>query len=100
MSKQTYTLYKLSDGKFTYVGMTTQSLASRLRQHKLDAKTESCSISSRLCQKEPPKDLKALHRRMRDHAGKFRIHKLKEVTGTYQKARREELNLKSNLASL
>ena len=99
-AKHTYTIYKLSDGNDRYVGMTTQSLSTRLRQHKLDAKTESCTISAKLCQKEPPRDLKALHRRLRDHPAKFRMVSIKTVTGTYTQAHREELRLKRIHATL
>ena len=84
----------------TDVGMTTQALSTRLRQHKLDAKSEKCVISPKLCQKEPPRDLKALHRRLRDHPARFRMVSLKTVTGTYTQAHREELKLKSKHATL
>ena len=98
--QSTYTIYKLSDGNDSYVGMTTQALSTRLRQHKLDAKTESCTISAKLCQKEPPRDVKALHRRLRDHPAKFRMLKLKQMTGTYAQVHREEIKLKSRHATL
>ena len=98
--QNTYTIYKLTDGNDSYVGMTTQSLSTRLRKHKLDAKTESCTISPQLCQKEPPRDLKALHRRIRDHPAKFRMLKLKQMTGTYAQVKREESRLKSKHATL
>ncbi len=97
---KTYTIYKLSNGKDVYVGMTTQALSTRLRQHKHDAKNEKCSISSRLCQKTPPADLKALHRRLRDHGARFRMEALKSVQGSYQQAHREEAKLKSKHATL
>ena len=98
--QSTYTIYKLSDGNDSYVGMTTQALSTRLRQHKLDAKTESCTISAKLCQKEPPRDVKALHRRLRDHPAKFRMLKLKQMTGTYTQVHREEMKLKNRHATL
>ena len=98
--QQTFTIYKLSDGNDSYVGMTTQALSSRLRQHKHDAKNESCTVTPKLCQKEPPRDLKALYRRMRDHPSKFRMQKLKQMTATYTQAHREELKLKSRHATL
>lgn len=99
-NKKTYTIYQLSDGRFKYVGLTTQGLGARLRQHKHDAKAETCSVTAKLCQKDVPKDLKALHRRLRDHGANFQITKLKELTGTYQQAHREELKLKKKHATL
>jgi hypothetical protein len=98
--QHTYTIYKLSDGNDSYVGMTTQALSTRLRQHKHDAKNESCTVSAKLCQKEPPRDLKALYRRLRDHPARFRMLKLKQMKGTYSEAHREELRLKSKHATL
>ena len=38
--KKSYTLYKISGNNFVYVGMTTQPLSTRFRQHKFDAKNE------------------------------------------------------------
>ena len=35
--KKAFTIYKISGNGFTYVGMTTQALSTRFRQHKLDA---------------------------------------------------------------
>ena len=99
-AKKSYTIYKISGTGFTYVGITTQNLSSRFRQHKLDAKTEKCSVTSKLCKKEPPKDLKALHRRLRDASTKYRITKIKEVSGTYASAHAEELKVKKSMASV
>ncbi len=96
-----YVIYKVSNSKnFTYVGMTTQSLASRFRQHKTDAANEKCSITNRLCKKQPPADLKALHRRLRDNSTHFVIAKIKQVEGTYAQAHREELKLKKRLSTV
>ena len=101
MKMKSYVIYKVSNGSnFTYVGMTTQPLATRYRQHKADALNEKCSISSRLCQKQPPKDLKALHRRLRDNAANFSINKIKEVKGSYAQAKSEELKVKRRLSSV
>ena len=102
-AKSTYIIYKLTDGRDTYVGMTTQPLSSRLRQHKQDAKLgdKSCAITAKLCKKTMPKDLRALHRRMRDHGGKFSISALKTITSaTYSQAHSEELKLKSKHSTL
>ena len=95
-----YLVYKISGNKFVYVGMTTQALNTRFRQHKMDAKSEKCNITSKLCQKNPPADLKALHRRLRDDSTKYRIEKLKEVRGSYGTAHEEELKLKKRLATV
>lgn len=96
---KSYVIYKVTNGSnFNYVGMTTQPLGTRYRQHKADALNEKCSISRRLCQKQPPKDLKALHRRLRDDASKFSIVKIKEVKGTYAQAKSEEVKLKRRLS--
>ena len=97
---KSYTLYKISGNKFVYVGLTTLALGTRFRQHKLDAKTEKCTITSKLCKKTPPSDLKALHRRLRDDSTKYRIEKIKTVTGTYKAAHTEELKLKSQLSTV
>ena len=101
-SKSTYIIYRLTDGGDTYVGMTTQNLSTRLRQHKRDAKLDgSCAITEKLCKKQLPKDLKALHRRLRDHQEKFRIAALKTMQNvTYRQAHAEELKLKSKHSNL
>ena len=97
---KSFTLYKISGNGFVYVGMTTQALSTRFRQHKHDAKTEKCSVTSKLCQKNPPSDLKALHRRLRDNSAKYRIEKLKQVKGSYSAVHAEEQRLKSQLATV
>jgi len=97
----TFTIYKLTDGTSIYIGITTQALSTRLRQHKQDAKLDgSCAITAKLCQKKAPKDLKALHRRLRDHAERFRISALKTMDATYMQAQREELKLKTKYSNL
>jgi len=98
--KKAYTIYKISGNGFTYVGMTTQALSTRFRQHKVDAKSDACKISPKLCKKEPPKDLKALHRRLRDDSTKYRITKIKDVSGTYMMAHNEELKLKKGMSTV
>ena len=98
--KKSFTIYKITGNGFVYVGMTSQTLSTRFRQHKHDAKTEKCSISPKLCQKTPPPDLKALHRRLRDDSSKFRIEKIKTVAGSYWAAHSEELKVKSRLATV
>ena len=68
---------------------------------KLDG--ESCAITAKLCKKKLPKDVKALHRRLRDHGDKFRIAALKTMeNATYRQAHAEEKKMKakhSNLAA-
>ena len=95
-----YIIYKMTNGNDTYVGMTTQSLAARLNQHKKDAGAETCSITSKLCKKKLPTDLKALYRRLRDHPTKFSIHKLNELTASYSVARKEEMSMKAKHSTL
>ncbi len=99
-SDKTYTIYKITGNGFTYVGLTSQALSTRFRQHKLDAKTDDCKISPKLCKKEPPKDLKALHRRLRDDSAKYRIEKIKQVNGSYTTAHKEELKIKGHMATV
>jgi hypothetical protein len=98
--QKSYIIYKITNGKDVYVGMTTQSLAARLQQHKKDAGTDACSITNKLCKKKIPPDLKALHRRLRDHPQKFSIHKIKEMTSTYNIAHKEELALKAKHSNI
>jgi len=98
--KKSYTLYKISGNNFVYVGMTTQHLSTRFRQHKFDAKNEKCSVTSRLCKKSPPSDLKALHRRLRDNSAKYTIEKIKSISGSYNVVHAEELKLKSKLSTV
>jgi len=53
--KVTFTIYRLTDATSTYIGITTQALSTRLRQHKQDAKLDgSCAITAKLCQKKFP----------------------------------------------
>ena len=100
VQKKTFLIYKISGNGFTYVGMTTQALSTRFRSHKADAKSEKCNITAKLCQKTPPKDLKALHRRLRDDSTKYKIEKVKEISGAYKQAHAEELKIKGKLASV
>ena len=99
--KSAFTIYKITDGTLIYIGITTQALSSRLRQHKQDAKLDgSCAITAKLCQKKAPKDLKALHRRLRDHSERFTISALKTMEATYAQAHQEELKLKAKYSNL
>ena len=99
--KSAFTIYKLTDNTSIYIGITTQALSTRLRQHKQDAKLDgSCAITAKLCQKKAPKDLKALHRRLRDHPERFTISALKTMEATYAQAHREELTLKAKYSNL
>ena len=41
----------MSNGSYKYIGMTTQNLQKRFAQHKADARSGSCSLSNKLCQK-------------------------------------------------
>ena len=98
--QKSFIIYKITNGKDVYVGMTTQSLSARLQQHKKDAGAGTCSVTNKLCKKKIPTDLKALHRRLRDHPEKFSIHKLKEMSTTYTNAHKEELAFKAKHSSL
>ena len=93
----TYTIYKITDGQLTYVGMTVQPLKQRLNQHIMDAKTNGCSISKNLCQRKKPPDLKAFHFKLKANPTSFNISKIKSVTGTYEVAHKEELKVKTKL---
>jgi len=93
----TYLIYKVTNGKHTYIGMTTQTLSARLQQHKRDAKSNGCSLTAKLCQKKKPADLDSFHRALRKDES-FSISKLKSVTGTYATAHREENAMKRKFA--
>ena len=90
----TFTIYKISDGSHSYIGMTTQNLQKRFAQHKADARSGSCSLTSKLCQKTKPPDLKALHTKLKKNPNEFSIKRIKTVTGTYPEAHKVELSLK------
>jgi predicted GIY-YIG superfamily endonuclease len=94
-----YTIYQISNGKDTYVGMTTQSLSARFSQHKKDAKTQKCSVSSKLCQKEKPKDLQAFHKALRENPTSFTISRIKDITGTYEEVHKAETAMKNKYAT-
>ena len=85
----TYTIYKITDGQLTYVGMTVQPLKQRLNQHITAAKTNGCSISKNICQRKKPPDLKAFHFKLKANPTSFNISKIKSVTGTYEVAHKE-----------
>ena len=89
-----FTIYSISNGSFKYVGMTTQNLQKRFAQHKADARSGSCSLTSKLCQKTKPPDLKALHTKLKKTPNEFTIKRLKTVTGSYHAAHKIELSLK------
>ena len=89
-----FTIYSISNGSFKYVGMTTQNLQKRFAQHKADARSGSCSLTSKLCQRKKPPDLKALHTKLKKSPDAFSIRRLKTVTGTYPEAHKVELSLK------
>ena len=89
-----FTIYSISNGSFKYIGMTTQNLQKRFAQHKADARSGSCSLTSKLCQKTKPPDLKALHTKLKKNPNEFTIKRLKTVTGTYHAAHKIELSLK------
>ena len=89
-----FTIYSISNGSFKYIGMTTQNLQKRFAQHKADARSGSCSLTSKLCQRKKPPDLKALHTRLKKTPDAFSIRRLKTVTGTYSEAHKVELSLK------
>ena len=89
-----YLIYKITNGKFNYVGMTTQSLSARMAQHKndakIDAKTKKCSITPKLCKKQPPGDLGRLYSMLAKDPSSFLISKIDEVNGTYTDAKQVE----------
>ena len=91
-----YTIYAINNSKTVYVGMTTQTLSKRFAQHKTDAKSGGCSITSNLCQKKKPADLQAFHTKLKKAPNAFTIRKVKTVAGTYAEAHREELKVKRN----
>jgi len=92
----TFTIYKItmSNGSYTYTGMTTQNLQKRFAQHKADARSGSCSLTSKLCQRKKPPDLKALHTKLKRNPNAFTIKPLRTVIGTYQEAHKVEMSLK------
>ena len=92
-----YTIYKITNvnsNSVVYIGMTLQPLAKRLSQHISDAKSNSCSITSKLCQKKPPADLQRLHKLLKMNPKIYKISKIKNITGTYIQAHNEEIKLK------
>ena len=92
----TYTIYSItmSNGSYKYIGMTTQNLQKRLAQHKADAKSGSCSLSTKLCQRRKPRDLQVLHTKLKKNPNAFTIKALRTVTGSYQEAHKIEMSLK------
>ena len=89
-----FTIYSISNGSYKYVGMTTQNLQKRFAQHKADARSGSCSLTSKLCQRKKPPDLKALHTKLKKNPNEFSIKPLKTVIGTYHEAHKIEMGLK------
>ena len=92
----TYTIYSISNSAtaYKYIGMTTQNLQKRLAQHKADARSGSCSLSNKLCQKRKPRDLNILHTKLKKNPNAFTIKPLRTVTGSYQEAHKVEMSLK------
>ena len=92
----TYTIYSItmSNGSYKYVGMTTQNLQKRLAQHKADARSGSCSLTNKLCQKKKPRDLQVLHTKLKRNPNAFTIKPLRTISGTYQEAHKVEMSLK------
>ena len=89
-----FTIYSIFNGSYKYVGMTTQNLQKRFAQHKADARSGSCSLTSKLCQRKKPPDLKALHTKLKRNPNAFSIKPLRTVIGTYQEAHKVEMSLK------
>ena len=89
-----FTIYSISNGSYKYVGMTTQNLQKRFAQHKADARSGSCSLTSKLCQRKKPPDLKALHTKLKKNPNEFSIKPLKTGIGTYHEAHKIEMSLK------
>ena len=79
---------------YKYIGMTTQNLQKRFAQHKADARSGSCSLSNRLCQKRKPTDLNVLHTKLKKNPDAFTIKPLKTITGSYYVAHQVELSMK------
>ena len=95
MCMTSYTIYRISDASgYSYIGMTTQNLQKRFAQHKADARSGSCSLSTKLCQRKKPPDLRSLHVKLKKNPDAFSIHKIKTVTGTYHEAHKVEMSLK------
>ena len=94
----TYTIYSItmsnSATAYKYIGMTTQNLQKRFAQHKADAKSGSCSLSTKLCQRRKPRDLQVLHTKLKKNPNSFTIKPLRTVTGSYQEAHKIEMSLK------
>ena len=92
----TYTIYSItmSNGSYKYIGMTTQNLQKRFAQHKADARSGSCSLTSKLCQRRKPRDLNVLHTKLKRNTNAFTIKPLRTITGTYQEAHKVEISLK------
>ena len=93
-----YTIYKITSKKdnVLYVGMTVQPLQKRWEQHKHDARTGMCSVTSRMCKKKIPPDLAALHKYITTNRNgtDLTISKIKDTVGSYEAAHREELKVK------
>ena len=93
-----YTIYSItmsnSATAYKYIGMTTQNLHKRFAQHKADARSGSCSLSNKLCQKQKPRDLQVLHTKLKKNPNAFTIKALRTVTGSYQEAHKVEMSLK------
>jgi len=92
----TYTIYSItmSNGSYKYIGMTTQNLQKRFAQHKADARSGSCSLSNKLCQRRKPRDLQVLHTKLKKNPNAFTIKALRTVTGSYYVAHQVELSMK------
>ena len=84
----------MSNGSYKYIGMTTQNLQKRFAQHKADAKSGSCSLSNKLCQKKKPRDLQVLHTKLKRNPNAFTIKPLRTITGSYGEAHQVELSMK------
>ena len=90
-----YTIYKITQpNQPSYIGMTLQPLATRLAQHKTDAKNGTCSVSNRLCKKKKPTDLAAFYSRLKTNTAGVKITALATMTSDYMTAHRQELAMK------
>ena len=87
------TIYKLTNGKDTYVGMTIQPLATRLKQHKYDAATKKVCPGL-------PSALRALHRKLRIDGDNFKMVKIKTMNASYYEAHQVELAMQKKYATL
>ena len=84
--RRPYIIYKLTNGKDAYVGMTTKGMDTRLKQHIYDAKTKKVCPAL-------PAPMRSLHRKLRKDEKAFKMEKLKKTTGSFYQARQKEIKM-------